>query len=97
MREFNLQHDLLTISLNDEFMQEPIREDILLNEEPMKQKFEEPSFLKEVEPLPQKAKECVLQLILTLPQPTPNLPKIHPLPFAFSTLSYGEVSYFVDY
>ncbi|KAL5547616.1 hypothetical protein UlMin_002847 [Ulmus minor] len=48
-------------------------------------------FLEEVESSPQEVKECVLPMILTLPQPTPKLPKIHPLPFAFSTPSYGEV------
>ncbi len=36
-------------------------------------------------------------MILTSPQPTPNLPKIHHLPFEFSTPSYGEVPYFVDH
>ena len=46
MQEFNHQHDLLTISLDDEFVQEPMCEDILLDEEIMEQKFEEePSFL----------------------------------------------------
>ena len=46
MWEFNHQHDLLTISLDDEFVQEPMCEDILLDEEIIEQKFEEePSFL----------------------------------------------------
>ena len=96
--EFNYQHNLLTISLTDELVQELVHEDILLDKEPMDQKFEEePSFPKEVETSPQEAKECVLPMILTSSQPTPNLHKIHLLPFAFSTLSYGEVLYFVDY
>ena len=63
----------------------------------MEQLEKEPSFLEEVEPSPQEVKECVLLMILTLPQPTPKLLKIHHLPFAFSTPSYGEVPYFVDY
>ena len=72
-------------------------EDILLHEEPMEQLEEEPSFLEEVESSPQEVKECVLPMILTLPQPTPKLPKIHHFPFEFSTPSYREVPYFVDH
>ncbi len=72
-----------------------MREEILLDEEPMEQQFEEePCFPEEVELSPQQleqqfvvelspqeVKECALPLpmILTSPQSTPNLPKIHPL------------------
>ena len=49
-REFNLRPNLLTISLNDELVQELVFEDILLDKETMEQQFgEESSFLKEIE------------------------------------------------
>ena len=145
-REMHLQ----TISFLER-VQEPVREEILLDEEPMEQPFEEvpcfleeePSFPKEVElssqeanecelPLqpteqqfeeepsfleevelspqlmeqqfvvelsPQEVKECALPLpmILTSPQSTPNLPKIHPLLLVFLTPSCGRIPYFIDY
>lgn len=96
--EFNRRPKLVTISFNDELVHKLVHEDILLHEEPIKQQFEEePSFPEEVETSPQEAKECVLLMTLTSPQPTPNIPKIHPFPFALLTPSYGEVPYFVDY
>ena len=79
----------------------------------MEQQFEEePSFPKEVElspqPMeqqfvvelsPQEIEECALPLpmILTLPQSTPNLPKIHPLLLVFLTPSCGRIPNFIDY
>ena len=93
VREMQLQKISLT-----ELVQEPVCEDILLDEEPMEQQFEEdPSFPDEVEPSLQEVKECALPMILTSPQPTPNLPKIHLILFAFSTTSCGGIPYFVDY
>lgn len=88
---------LLKISLT-EHVQELMHEDILLDEEQMKQQFEEePSLLEEMDPWPKQAKEYVIPMILASPQPIPNLSKMHPFLLAFSTPYCGRVMYFVDY
>ena len=52
-QKFNLRPKLVTISFNDELVQELVHEDILLREEPMEQQLEEePSFPEEVETSP---------------------------------------------
>ena len=78
------------------FEEEPMGEDFLLYEEPMEQKFEEPSFSEEVAAAPQEAEECEIPMSL-LPQPTPNFPKIHPPRAEFSIPFCGEFPSFVDY
>ena len=98
-RKIVRQMHLQTISMIER-VQEQVREDILLDEEPIEQQFEEePSFPEEMELLPQEAKECALSLpmILTSSQSTHNLPKIHLFFLLFLIPTCGGIPYFVDY